>query len=327
MARTPKEGLDYFPVVTKFEDKTELLIAEFGPSALGIVISLYQKIYANSCYINWDNDVLMLFARYLNTETTTINTVITRCFDRKILNKKLFDKYEILTSHGIQKQYLRVCKESRRKKVEMIKEYCLIKDCDLLNVITEFISINAEETPVNAAGIPINDSENTQSKVKKSKGNIKNTNIESKETKKHIFSLIKKLKDLREQDIYHGTYYDEHTETFPAYQIIQSFSQLPPDQKIGELVKIYMEVFPEQKKLGTKATIKANDTFREALEMPTCNKPEEILKEIVYAEGTSLTPWDIRDKFKGNGYTFTRMKYEIDDSHERGAFSANKMQF
>ena len=104
----------------------------------------------------------MLFSRYINEEIETVNAVITRCFDRGVFNKTMYEKHGILTSHGIQKQYLKICKEARRKKVRFIKEYCLIDDNDLLSVITELTSINAEETPVN-------DSDNTQSKVKESK--------------------------------------------------------------------------------------------------------------------------------------------------------------
>ena len=163
MSRTPKEGLDYFPLVTRFEDKVELLIAEFGSRAVGIIMSLYQKIYSNSYYVKWDDDILMLFARYLNEEKTVINDVINRCFDREIFDKKKYEKHGILTSRGIQKQYLKVCKDSRRTKVVMIKEFCLINNnCDeFKSIITEFISINDEN-------IPINDSENTQSKGKES---------------------------------------------------------------------------------------------------------------------------------------------------------------
>ncbi len=162
MARPTKEGLDYFPLVTNFEDKIILLIAEFGASAVGIVVSLYQKIYDNGYYINWNKDSLMLFARYINEEIEQVNTVITRCFDRDVFDKSLYEQYGILTSHGIQKQYLKVCKEARRKRIMFVKEYCLVKDNDLLSVITELTSVNTEETL-------INDSDNTQSKVKESK--------------------------------------------------------------------------------------------------------------------------------------------------------------
>lgn len=163
MARPQEEGLTYFPVVTSFDDKINLIIAEFGPEGLGIIIGLLQKIYANSYYMNWDEDILMLFAtKYINTEITRVNAVLNKCFQRNIFNENLYKQYGVLTSRGIQKQYLKICKSSRRKSVKFIKEYCLVVDDELIKVITEFISINTEETLKN-------DVLSTQSKVKKSK--------------------------------------------------------------------------------------------------------------------------------------------------------------
>jgi len=91
------------------------------------------------------------------------------------------------------------------------------------------------------------------------------------------------------------------------------------EEKINQLVHVYMNMFPEQKKYGTAGTSKANDTFKETMEIPGVNEPEQILKEIVYSEGTSLSPWDIKSRFvKSNGqYNYTKMKYEIDEAKER----------
>ena len=150
MARPKREGLDYFPLVTSFDEKVELIIAEFGSEGLGIIIGLYQRIYTNGYYMNWNKDTLMLFAtKYINTEKTRVNAVLIQCFERNIFNKELYDSYGILTSRGIQKQYLKVCKDSRRKIVQFIKEYCLIENDELFEVITELTSINTEETPEN----------------------------------------------------------------------------------------------------------------------------------------------------------------------------------
>lgn len=162
MARPQREGLDYFPIVTSFDDKIELIIAEFGPEGLGIIVGLYQRIYSNGYYMNWNEDTLMLFAsKHINAEKTRVNAVIMRSLDRNIFNKELFIKYSILTSSGIQKQFLKVCRDCRRKSVQFIKEYCLIKPNDkLFGVITELIGINTEETPKN-------DVESTQREIER----------------------------------------------------------------------------------------------------------------------------------------------------------------
>lgn len=170
MARPQKEGLEYFPIVTSFDEKIELIIAEFGPEGLGIIIGLYQRIYTNSYYIFWNEDTLMLFAsKYINAEITRVNAVLIRCIDRNIFNKALYDKYKILTSRGIQKQYLKVCKDSRRKTVQFIKEYCLVDDVEFTRVITELISVNTEETPQNDVQSTQRKEKEKESKEKESK--------------------------------------------------------------------------------------------------------------------------------------------------------------
>lgn len=187
MARPQKDGLEYFPVVTSFDDKINLIIAEFGPEGLGIIIGLYQKIYTNGYYMEWNEDALMLFAtRHINAEKTRVNDVLMRSFDRNIFNRELYEQYGILTSSGIQKQYLKVCKDCRRKSVQFIKEYCLIKPNDkLFEVITELIPINTEITPSNSVKTQQNDVENTQrerERKEKEKESKEKENVSETET-------------------------------------------------------------------------------------------------------------------------------------------------
>ena len=180
MARPRKEGLDYFPLVTRFEDKVDLIIAEYGAAGLGIVVGLYQKIFTHGYYCEWDDDVLMLYSRYVNEEKTLVSSVINRCFDRKILDKTMYEKHGILTSRGIQKQFLRVCRDTRRHHVKMIREYCLVDDPELLKLITEFTSVSSEETGVNNGGnsdkniVPYTDL-GTKTPKEKEKGKEKST--------------------------------------------------------------------------------------------------------------------------------------------------------
>lgn len=173
MARPSKEGLDYFPVVVNFDTKVELICAEFGAMGIGVLLALWQDIYKNGYYIEWDNDVLMLFAKNINEEVNRVNAVITRIIDRGILSKSVYEKYGVLTSRGIQSQYLRVCKGCRRKEIKMVRQYCLVSDPNLLKLITAFTELIPEGTGVND-GItqeetPVNPPESTQMKGNKKK--------------------------------------------------------------------------------------------------------------------------------------------------------------
>jgi len=143
MPRPVKTGLDYFPLDVNIEDNIELIEAKHGLQSFAIVVKLWQKIYSNGYYYEWNEDNALLFSRKINIDLSIIDSVISSCFERNIFNKSLYSKYKILTSNGIQKRYLTACSQSKRKYIPFIEEY-LIVNSELTEVITEFTSINSE---------------------------------------------------------------------------------------------------------------------------------------------------------------------------------------
>lgn len=168
MARPVKAGLDYFPLDVHLDDDIEMIEAKFGLEGFGVLIKLYQKIYNNGYFYMWTEKELLLFKKRVNVDINLINDIINDCLRWDIFNNKMFKKYQILTSAGIQKRYVEATK--RRKEVSFIKEYLLI---DVRN--------NLYPNNVNVNINSINECNNTQSKVKESK--VK----ESKEYIKGIF--------------------------------------------------------------------------------------------------------------------------------------------
>lgn len=126
--RPLKNGVDYFPLDVVMDDKIELIEAEHGIVGFGIVIKLYQKIYADNYYIVWDKKALLVFSNRINVDKNSINAVINSCLEWGIFNKKLYDTYSIMTSCGIQKRFFEIVK--RRTQVEVCKDYLLI-DIDI----------------------------------------------------------------------------------------------------------------------------------------------------------------------------------------------------
>ena len=169
MGRPTKTGLDYFPLDVDIDDSIELIEAEYGIAGFGIVIKLWQKIYKNGYYIEWNDDMELLFARRINTEITLIKSVINSCFLRNIFNKHVFETYGVLTSHGIQKRYITACLTSKRKSISMNSSICLLNP-ELTRFITEFTEFPHEES--------------AQSKVKESK--VKNNNMRTELCATHI---------------------------------------------------------------------------------------------------------------------------------------------
>lgn len=128
MARPKKQGLDYFPLDVNVDNKIEILESKYGISGFGFIIRLFQKIYANGYYLEWNQYSAILLKKEIGMSEEKINEFIKFCLEINIFDKKLYSSYNILTSRGIQKRYFTVCK--RRKEVEIVKEYLLIKPED-----------------------------------------------------------------------------------------------------------------------------------------------------------------------------------------------------
>ncbi|MCI8649587.1 MAG: DUF4373 domain-containing protein [Anaerotruncus sp.] len=159
MARPLKSGIDYFALDVVLDTKFELIEAEFGLNGFGVVVKLYQKVYEHGYYIEWTNEVALLFAKRIGLGGDAVSEIIKASIKRGIFDKDLYEKYRILTSRGIQKRYFEAI--SRRKQVEVDSRYLLVDAAS----ICENTRINL----VNVAGNPQKDCENAQSKEKQTK--------------------------------------------------------------------------------------------------------------------------------------------------------------
>ena len=166
MARPVKPGIDYFPLDVSMDDKMELIEAKHGLVGFGIMIKLYQQIYRkNGYYLRATEERLLLFKRQVNVDINLINAVIEDALGWGLFDKRLYRKYGILTSKGVQKRFVEATK--RRKEVEFIKEFLLIED------IQSFYSdrVNVNINSINAGINSENGNSGTQSKVNKTKVN------------------------------------------------------------------------------------------------------------------------------------------------------------
>lgn len=121
-----KNGVNYFPLDVHLDNKFKLLEAEFGYKAFAVIIKLFQKIYGEEGYFcYWDSEVLLLFSHEIGLGCNCVSEIIEKAVLRGIFNKDLYEKYNILTSRGIQERYFTIVK--RRKSVEVESKYLLIK--------------------------------------------------------------------------------------------------------------------------------------------------------------------------------------------------------
>lgn len=161
MARMTRAGVDYFPLDCVLDDKFQLIEAEYGLKGFAVVVKLFQRIYGSEgYYCGFNDDVALLFSKRLGEGRNVVSEIVLAAINRKIFDEKLYQKYRILTSRGIQKRYLEIVQ--RRKNVEMKKEYLLLPEDEIpdnVNILTLNVDIKG-----------LNVCSGTQSKVKESKG-------------------------------------------------------------------------------------------------------------------------------------------------------------
>lgn len=158
-------GIPYFPLDCRLGLEMDLIEAEFGLTGFGVVVKLWQEIYAQQgYYIEWTDEVVLLFSRKIGEGANTVSEIVRASIKRGIFDKNLFDEYRILTSRWIQKRYFEAV--SRRKQIEVKNEYLLVNAADFLKNVS--ISIENVNNSSENANI-FKQSKEEKSKVKKSK--------------------------------------------------------------------------------------------------------------------------------------------------------------
>lgn len=180
------EGVKYFPLYCTLDEKFELIEAEFGLKGFAIVVKLFQRIYGeHGYYCEWNNDISLIFAKQCGFSNVgeigtldcaekasqsgkpknLIDLVVAASVRRGIFDEQLFSKYSILTSRGIQRNFLNIVRN--RKKVEIKKEYLLLSDAEIKENI---VIINESYVRNSKSYVSSEQSKGKESKGNKSKG-------------------------------------------------------------------------------------------------------------------------------------------------------------
>lgn len=137
-----KSGIDYFPLDVTLNAKFELIEAEFGLTGFGVVVHLLQEIYGKAgYYIEWTEEVALLFARKVGLGGSVVSEIIEASIRRGMFDKEKYDKYHVLTSKGIQERYFEAV--SRRKNLEVDYNILLVDVAQILpNVYISAKNVN-----------------------------------------------------------------------------------------------------------------------------------------------------------------------------------------
>lgn len=184
MARPTKQGVDYFPLDVHLDNKFKFVEIKFGLEGFASVIKIMQDIYSQGYWMYWGEDEKLLFSDEHKIDYETLEKITDECTKRDIFSKRLYEKYNILTSKGLQNRYKEIVK--RRKEVKLVKEFLLINDDFGVNVHINEVNADINEDNDDSEETPCEhyDDKSTQSKVKESKVN---------KTKEDYTSKIKDL--------------------------------------------------------------------------------------------------------------------------------------
>ncbi|MDD3238624.1 MAG: DUF4373 domain-containing protein [Lachnospira sp.] len=158
MARPTKQGLEYFSFDTDFfsDVKIRRISRACGPASTSILICLLCNIYRDKgYYISWDENLPFVVADTVGTTEGAVEEVVKKAIQVGFFDKELFDKYQILTSNGIQNRFKSAV--TRRQEIEYVVDYL----------------VSERKNEVIAYKNEVIDDRSTQSKVKvKRKNNI-----------------------------------------------------------------------------------------------------------------------------------------------------------
>ena len=164
-----KTGLMSFHLdVDIFEDeKIQFVSARFGTKGEALIIRLLCKIYRQGYFTNWDEDIALLFSKGAgdNVSPSCANEVVNELVKRGFFDKSLLDRFSILTSRRIQRQYFEASR--RRNEASYDPKYLLVDVSQWANATP--INQNVNILDENAYAIIENVNSLKQSKVKVNK--------------------------------------------------------------------------------------------------------------------------------------------------------------
>ena len=268
------------------DEKILMLRAEHGWEGYGIFWALIEMMFESTETCIYHNKTKGIAVGY-NIDITKLDSVISTA-----INEGLFvsdgDKF---WSESLRKRK-KAFHELKKKRSEAGKK----------GMENRWGNDKKEEEKQNNNSVITEDN-----KGKESKG---------KEIKEEVKEHTKKCKDTKKSNTSHSDLITNNPGVpSPYYHLIESFRELPFEDKLPELINIYIQLYPSQidKAKGVHPARKsAEKVFKRLLENPGCNDATEILKEIAYWEGSVPTPWDIEKKFPKDGQTFADMKYSMD---------------
>lgn len=217
-----KIGIDSFLLDCRTNDNISEIEAEFGVKGFAVVVRLWQKIYSEKgYYCEWiERSPLLFLSNWFGggsgVTASLITNIVKRCLQNGVFDAGMYEKYSILTSARIQKQYFDVAK--RREEILVKKEYLLVSAEKFKGITYE----NEKDVCRNGKNV----CRNSTSKVKERKVKEDKTicaELDGPASTPLVITLI--LNDKAEYPIYQSDV-NEWAELYPAVDVMQELRKM-----------------------------------------------------------------------------------------------------
>ena len=150
-------GIQYFSLDVNFfeDDRIAVIINDYGFEAVAVTLKLFSQIYRNGFYMNWNDKTCKVFTASFRSSfsSTKINRLVRDLIKEFVFEPILFEKYQILTSKAIQKNYFEaVC---RRKNFDIEDVEYLLIDVPVSKMNRKNVCKNGENVCKNAENVDI----------------------------------------------------------------------------------------------------------------------------------------------------------------------------
>jgi len=161
MAGKSKKRIDYagWSVDIFSNDiKIDKLLDAQSWTGFGVYFYLCQMAFGSEgYYYEWSYDLCATTARKMGggVGAGTVKEAVDYCLQIGLFDKRLFDRWGVLTSRGIQKSYLAVLKGNSRRRTEIYKEYWLLDISNEENcqgVVFVHKNVNSQGANINSQG-------------------------------------------------------------------------------------------------------------------------------------------------------------------------------
>jgi len=178
MSRKPKQWIDFACwSVNIFDGDTKIdkLLEAQGWQGFSIYFYLCQMAYKFDGYFyKWSYDDSATTARRMGggIRSETVKATVNTCFRTGLFHKGLFEEHGILTSKGIQRRYCAAIQSRRVKTVNAVFWLLDAEECTGLTLLSANADLQEANAGLQAANADLQAANSTESKVKKSKGEI-----------------------------------------------------------------------------------------------------------------------------------------------------------